>query len=115
MAESSDGDLPRYSCEPSSSAGFDTRLMQCRLVPLPACTSPHDILIKVDAASYCHTDAVLASGGMPLTHASFPYLVATNTPAPFVSLPAGSLPSLFRVGDRVGVPGRSFHPVRNLF
>lgn len=30
--------------------------------PLPSITSPYDLLIKVDAASYCHTDAVLAKG-----------------------------------------------------
>jgi len=30
-------------------------------IPLPVISSDDDLLIKVDAASYCHTDAVLAS------------------------------------------------------
>ena len=33
-------------------------------LPVPEIASDDDLLIKVDAASYCHTDAVLASGQM---------------------------------------------------
>ena len=33
-------------------------------LPIPKIASEHDILVKVDAASYCHTDAVMASGQM---------------------------------------------------
>lgn len=32
---------------------------QYRDVDVPKISSGHDILIKVDAASYCHTDAVM--------------------------------------------------------
>lgn len=32
---------------------------QYRTLPVPKIKSEHDILIKVDAASYCHTDAVM--------------------------------------------------------
>lgn len=32
---------------------------QYREVPVPKIASEHDVLIKVDAASYCHTDAVM--------------------------------------------------------
>lgn len=32
---------------------------QYKTVEIPELASQHEILIKVDAASYCHTDAVL--------------------------------------------------------
>ena len=32
---------------------------QYRKVPVPKIVSEHDLLIKCDAASYCHTDAVM--------------------------------------------------------
>jgi D-arabinose 1-dehydrogenase-like Zn-dependent alcohol dehydrogenase len=73
--------------------------------PLPTLTSPHDLLIKVEAASYCHTDAVLASG-----------LFVNPPPLPLVGCHefAGTViqssPSEFKPGDKVGVPGRAFHP-----
>lgn len=42
--------------------------------PVPVPTKPNDILIRVDAASYCHTDAVLAAGQMPGLPLSFPHV-----------------------------------------
>lgn len=42
--------------------------------PVPVPTRPNDVLIRVDAASYCHTDAVLASGQMPGLPRSFPHV-----------------------------------------
>lgn len=42
--------------------------------PVPVPTHPNDILIRVDAASYCHTDAVLAAGQMPGLPLSFPHV-----------------------------------------
>jgi len=83
-------------------------------VPLPSITSSHDILIKVDAASYCHTDAVLAAGQMPPNPPSFPHIGCHEFAGTIVALPADSS-SEFRVGDRVGVPGRAFHPCGTCF
>lgn len=77
-----------------------------RDVPVPAIEDPNDILIRVDAASYCHTDAVLASGSMH------------PPPLPFIGCHefAGTIVSLgteatqhFKLGDRVAVPGRGYH------
>lgn len=85
-----------------------------RSVPLPVLTSPHDLLIKVDAASYCHTDAVLASGQMPPYPPSFPHIGCHEFAGTIVALPADTA-SPFQVGDRVGVPGRSFHPCGTCF
>lgn len=42
--------------------------------PVPVPTKPDDILIRVDAASYCHTDAVLAAGQMPGLPLAFPHV-----------------------------------------
>ncbi|KAK3309225.1 chaperonin 10-like protein [Chaetomium strumarium] len=87
-----------------------------RSVPLPSPdnSSPHDILIKVDAASYCHTDAVLAAGQLPPFPSAFPHIGCHEFAGTVVSLPPGSNTKL-RPGDRVGVPGRSFRPCGTCF
>ncbi|KAI1127850.1 alcohol dehydrogenase-like protein [Nemania abortiva] len=85
-----------------------------RSVPLPTLSSPHEILIKVDAASYCHTDAVLAAGQMPPNPPSFPHVGCHEFAGTIVALPDNSS-STFKIGDRVGVPGRSFRPCGSCF
>lgn len=85
-----------------------------RTVPLPTISSPTDILIKVDAASYCHTDAVLAAGAMPPNPPTFPHIGCHEFAGTIVALPADP-PTSLRVGDRVGVPGRSFRPCAECF
>lgn len=88
-----------------------------RSVPLPTLTSPHDILIKVDAASYCHTDAVLAAGQMPsFPTSAFPHIGCHEFAGTVAeTFPSSTSSSSFRKGDRVGVPGRSFHPCGTCF
>ncbi|OAL45541.1 GroES-like protein [Pyrenochaeta sp. DS3sAY3a] len=80
-------------------------------VPLPTPSSPHEILIKVDAASYCHTDYVLAEGQMPGLPKAFPHIgsheFAGTILSHFASPSAQAL--AFKVGTRVGVPGRAFN------
>lgn len=92
--------------------------------PLPALdpASPHDILVKVDAASYCHTDAVLAAGQLPPFPPAFPHIgchefagtvVRTSGSPSSSSHNSGTSSSsslLLQPGDRVGVPGRALHP-----
>ncbi|KAI0467947.1 alcohol dehydrogenase-like protein [Xylaria cf. heliscus] len=85
-----------------------------RSVPLPILSSPYDILIKVDAASYCHTDAVLAAGQMRPNPPSFPHIGCHEFAGTIVALPDNSLSAL-RIGDKVGVPGRSFHSCGSCF
>ncbi|KAE8447528.1 hypothetical protein EG329_010658 [Mollisiaceae sp. DMI_Dod_QoI] len=89
---------------------------ELRSVSLPTPSSPHDLLIKVDAASYCHTDAVLADGLMPPNPPTFPHVGCHEFAGTIVALPpgAGSTCS-FRIGDRIGVPGRGFHPCESCF
>lgn len=80
--------------------------------PVPVPTRPDDILIRVDAASYCHTDAVLAAGQMPRLPLAFPHVgshefagtVVAHADTP--SARAASLPP----GTRVGVGGRANRP-----
>ena len=94
-----------------------------RSVPLPTFTSPYDVLIRVDAASYCHTDAVLAAGQMPPNPSSFPHIGCHEFAGTVVALPPSSgstaqstaKPPSLRIGDRIGVPGRSFHPCGTCF
>ncbi|PSN72402.1 GroES-like protein [Corynespora cassiicola Philippines] len=81
-----------------------------RSTPLPTPTSPNDLLIKVDAASYCHTDHVLAQGHMPNLPKSLPHIgchefagtLLSHAPSPSARARA------FSPGDRLGVPGRAF-------
>ena len=86
-------------------------------LPLPELSSDDDLLIKVGAASYCHTDAVLASGQMRPNPPSFPHVGCHEFAGTIVSLPASPSPSAKRysIGDRVGVPLRSFHPCGSCF
>ncbi|KAB5513600.1 chaperonin 10-like protein [Coniochaeta sp. 2T2.1] len=83
-------------------------------VPVPKPQDPNDILIRVSAASYCHTDFVLASGQMPPNPSSFPHVGCHEFSGVVVSVPPNST-SPFKPGDRLGVPGRSFHPCGECF
>ncbi|KAL1901123.1 hypothetical protein Sste5346_002190 [Sporothrix stenoceras] len=90
-----------------------------RSVELPTISQPHDVLIKVDAASYCHTDAVLAAGKMgPGNPPSFPHIGCHEFAGTIVALSpeygTTSSPTL-HIGDRIGIPGRSFHPCTTCF
>lgn len=82
--------------------------------PLPTLTSPYDLLIRVDAASYCHTDFVLAAGEMPGNPVSFPHVGSHEYVGTVVALPqdpdSPAAAAGFRLGDRVGVGSRAFHP-----
>ncbi|KAK3710339.1 hypothetical protein LTR37_010405 [Vermiconidia calcicola] len=77
----------------------------------PQLRSENDILIKVDAAGYCHTDAVLAAGQMKPNPPNFPHIGSHELAGTVVAHPespsaaAGSVP----IGTRVGVPGRGYH------
>jgi D-arabinose 1-dehydrogenase-like Zn-dependent alcohol dehydrogenase len=86
-------------------------------VPLPKLSSPHDLLVKVDAASYCHTDAVLAEGLMPGFPHSFPHVGCHEFAGTVVSRldNPSSQANAFQIGDKVGVPGRAFHPCGTCF
>ncbi|KAK0608948.1 hypothetical protein DIS24_g12654, partial [Lasiodiplodia hormozganensis] len=53
---------------------YNTPYTLSSTLPLPVPTHPNDLLIRVTAASYCHTDAVLAAGQMPGLPASFPHI-----------------------------------------
>lgn len=67
-----------------------------------------DILVKVEAASYCHTDAVFASGAM---WQDLPRIGSHEFAGTIVALGADVSPDLqLKVGQAVGVPGRAFHP-----
>ncbi|KAK9475821.1 alcohol dehydrogenase-like protein [Lipomyces japonicus] len=77
-------------------------------VPVDLKLHPHDLLIKVGAAGYCHTDAVYSSGAMkqvlPIinSHEFVGTIVARGEKAANVRH--------LQVGSRVGVPGRIFRP-----
>lgn len=93
-------------------------------LPTPVLSSssdPHDVLIKVTAASYCHTDHVLATGDMPPFPPQFPHVGCHEFAGVIVALSPSYVPdpsntsTNLKIGDRVGVPGRSFHPCGTCF
>ncbi|SPO07395.1 uncharacterized protein DNG_10089 [Cephalotrichum gorgonifer] len=77
-------------------------------VPTPPAPSGHDILVQVQAASYCHTDAVFASGAM---WQDLPRIGSHEFAGIIVNMgPSVSKDLGLDVGMPVGVPGRAFHP-----
>ena len=77
-------------------------------IPKPADPEGTDILIQVHAASYCHTDAVFASGAM---WQDLPRVGSHEFAGEVVALGSDVSPSLgLKVGTKVGVPGRAYKP-----
>ncbi|KAI1609676.1 alcohol dehydrogenase [Exophiala viscosa] len=79
-----------------------------RELSVPTVQDPDDILIRVEAGSYCHTDAVVAMGTVirpPLPHVGcheYAGIVVALAPGKAVSHD-------LQVGDRVAVSGRGNH------
>lgn len=68
----------------------------------------HEILVQIRAASYCHTDAVFASGSM---WQDLPRVGSHESSGIIAALGPDVSPSLnLHVGQLVGVPGRAFAP-----
>ena len=86
-------------------------------LPVPKISEKHDILIKVDAAGYCHTDAVLAAGQMKPNPRSFPHIGCHEFAGTVVAIHDSPSPEAEKlpVGTRVGVPGRGFHTCGSCF
>jgi len=81
---------------------------QFRDVPRPADPKGHDLLVEVLAASYCHTDAVFASGAMSQ---DLPRVGCHEFVGRVVAAGSDVEASLgVSVGTTVGVPGRAYQP-----
>ncbi|EMD96769.1 hypothetical protein COCC4DRAFT_142424 [Bipolaris maydis ATCC 48331] len=79
-----------------------------REIPTPTEPTGHDLLIKVLAASYCHTDAVLVEGKMSQ---DLPRIGCHEFAGRVVAAGPDVSKSLnIAIGDEVGVPGRAYHP-----
>ncbi|OAA67874.1 Alcohol dehydrogenase superfamily, zinc-type [Niveomyces insectorum RCEF 264] len=80
-------------------------------VPRPGPPQGHDLVIKVLAASYCHTDAVFAAGNM--SHKALPRVGSHEFAGEIVAMGPLVVPGdrggLDR-GVRVGVVGLAYHP-----
>lgn len=76
-------------------------------LPKPPAPEGPDLLIRVLAASYCHTDAVFASGAMQQI---LPRIGSHEFAGEILSM-GPSVPSSLNlsVGTAVGVPGRAYH------
>jgi D-arabinose 1-dehydrogenase-like Zn-dependent alcohol dehydrogenase len=89
--------------------GFNQPYELCD-IPTPTLDDPHDILIRVTAASYCHTDALVAQGIVPPLP-PLPHIGCHEYAGVVVALPADSTKAThgFKVGDHVAVPGCGNH------
>ncbi|KXL48176.1 hypothetical protein M433DRAFT_152391 [Acidomyces richmondensis BFW] len=77
-------------------------------IPKPDTLEGKDILVEVEAASYCHTDAVFASG---LMWKDLPRVGSHEFAGKIVGLGPDVDSSLgLKIGMRVGVPGRAYRP-----
>ncbi|ORY03753.1 alcohol dehydrogenase [Clohesyomyces aquaticus] len=77
-------------------------------LPLPTIDDPNDILIRVEACSYCHTDAIVAAG--TITPPKLPFIGCHEFAGKVVALPAGQESCHgYKLGDRVAVSGRGNH------
>lgn len=78
-------------------------------VPLPQPQDPHDILLRVTAASYCHTDAVVASGSVPGVPPVWPHINCHEFAGEVVMAGPAAAALGFAPGARLAVAGRGFH------
>ncbi|KAF5658955.1 alcohol dehydrogenase [Fusarium denticulatum] len=77
-------------------------------VPRPSEPVGHGLLVQVQAASYCHADAVLASGAM---WQNLPRIGSHECAGVIVQMGSEVSVTLgLAVGTLIGVPGRAFHP-----
>ncbi|KAI1617125.1 chaperonin 10-like protein [Exophiala viscosa] len=104
MTHTSKDELPR-SMKAHVLEKFNTPYA-LREVAVPSIEDQHDILIRVDAASYCHTDAVLAAGQLG-PESMLPHVGCHEFAGTVVAL--GSDVQAYQVGDRVAVRGRGYH------
>ncbi|KAF5623619.1 alcohol dehydrogenase 1 [Fusarium sp. NRRL 25303] len=82
-------------------------------IPCPKDPEGHDILIKVLAASYCHTDAVFAAG---LLSQDLPRIGCHEFAGEVIALgPSVSDHRGIALGIKIGVPGRAYHPCGTCF
>ena len=78
-------------------------------IPKPARPEGQDVLVKVLAASYCHTDTVFADGLYPAK--ALPRVGCHEFAGEIIELGHSVSPKLnLKVGTPVGVPGRAYHP-----
>lgn len=79
-----------------------------REVSKPGPPESHDLLVKVLAASFCHTDAVFASGGLSQ---DLPRIGCHEFAGEIVALGPEVRDNLeLAVGMQVGIPGRAYRP-----
>jgi propanol-preferring alcohol dehydrogenase len=84
-----------------------------REVSKPSSPESHDLLVKVLAASYCHTDAIFASGGLSQ---DLPRVGCHEFCGEIVALGPNVQPELgLTTGMRVGIPGRAYRPCTTCF
>lgn len=77
-------------------------------IPVPGPPTGKDVLIRVHAAGFCHTDAVFASGGMKQ---NLPLVGSHEFAGEIVSLGSDVMTSSgLKVGTRVGSFGRAYRP-----
>lgn len=75
-------------------------------VPVPTPTSPHDLIVKVAVASYCHTDGMVRAGVFDTGANKLPQTASHEGAGTVAAI--GEAVSTLKIGDRVmcGLPLR---------
>ena len=86
-------------------------------LPVPTTSTDNDLLIRVDAAGYCHTDAVLAAGQYRPNPPNFPHIGSHEFAGTVVATPdsPSTAAKSYPIGTRVGVPGLGYHSCGSCF
>lgn len=85
-------------------------------LPTTSALRPDDIVVRVTAASYCHTDTVYAAGGM--SPATLPRIGCHEFAGEVHShglAVSAALKKKLPIGVKVGVPVRAYHPCGSCF
>lgn len=75
-------------------------------LPNPEIKGDFDVIVQVEAASFCHTDEILRTGSRAVLP-ELPFVGCHEFAGTITAL--GSRVENFKVGDKVGVPSKGFH------
>lgn len=75
-------------------------------IPTPQIVEPLDVLVQVEAASFCHTDELMRTGSRAVLP-KLPFIGCHEFAGVIVAVGPGV--QTFKIGDRVGVPTKGFH------
>ncbi|KAF7192814.1 alcohol dehydrogenase [Pseudocercospora fuligena] len=86
-------------------------------VNTPQIKDPNDVLVKLHAAGYCHTDGMMCAGACKPDPPKFPHINSHEIAGEIVALhdSPSRYAAEYQIGERVISTGRPFHPCGECF